>query len=297
MSFFSHSLRHAWLALPLALLLALSACSASGSASGGTSTSSGTTTGSGGSTTTGSTTTGSSTTTTASGSTTTTASGFQVTSVSATLDASSFNCANSVQTFTFTATINVAPNTGGTVTYNWVRSDGATHAPYIVTVPSGSTSVTVSTTWTVGSGIPNGTYWEQVQTTAPNSVSSNQPVFAMHCHLQVIGATASASPTSYNCANSSQFISFNGTITFAPGNNGGTLTYTWGRSDGATQTTPYSLTIPPGTTSYTLPVYPATDGEYWDIGKAAGNGTYWEKIQISAPNSFTSNQASFTISC
>ncbi len=222
---------------------------------------------------------------------------FQVTSVSAAVDAGSYTCANGGQTFTFTATINVAPNTGGTVTYDWLRSDGATHAPYTVSVPSGSSSVTVSTTWTVGYGIPNGTYWEQVQTTAPNSITSNQATFMMRCHLQVIAASASASPTSYDCANASQFISFNGTITFAPGNNGGTLSYTWGRSDGAVQTTPYTASIPPGTTTYTLPVYPATNGEYWDIGKAAGNGTYWEKIQIAAPNSFTSNQASFTINC
>ncbi len=223
--------------------------------------------------------------------------GFQVTHVSASVDASHFACSNSEQVFTFTATITVSPNSGGVVTYNWVRSDGATHAPYTVTVPAGSTSVSVSTTWTVGAGIPNGNYWEQVQTTSPNSVSSNQATFAMACHLQVIGAMASASPTSYNCANVSQFISFIGTITFAPGNNGGTLTYTWSRSDGATQTVPYTASIPAGTTSYTLPVYPAVNGEYWDIGKAAGNGTYWEKIQITVPNSFTSNQASFTISC
>jgi len=97
-----------------------------------------------------------------------------VASLSASVSPSS-SCGTTT-TFTFTATI-PGNGTGGMVTYHWLRSDGATSGSVSVTLAPGATSATVKTTWTLGSTVPRGTYWEQLVITAPNQLTSNQATF------------------------------------------------------------------------------------------------------------------------
>jgi hypothetical protein len=105
---------------------------------------------------------------------------FRVTSINATVSPTAYNCSQSPNTFNFSATINVSPNSsGGNITYTWLRSDGATMSPITIAVPAGQTTVTV--TWTLWVGAPNGSYWEQVSVTAPNSITSNKATFTKSC--------------------------------------------------------------------------------------------------------------------
>jgi serine/threonine protein kinase len=111
---------------------------------------------------------------------------FKVTGINATVSPGNWNysCSNTSasQVFTFNATIFLNGGTsGGTVTYHWIRSDGATSGSTSVNVSASTTSITVSTTWMLFSGVPNGSYWEQVIVTSPNSISSNKPTFTVSC--------------------------------------------------------------------------------------------------------------------
>jgi hypothetical protein len=83
-------------------------------------------------------------------------------------------------TFAFTGTVNVAPSPGGTITYHWVRSDGATGPVQTLTVPAGASSVPVNDgeSWTT---TKCNSQWEQMIITAPNSVLSNQATFTLTC--------------------------------------------------------------------------------------------------------------------
>jgi serine/threonine protein kinase len=109
---------------------------------------------------------------------------FKVTGINATVSPGSWNtpCGAS-QTFTFNATINVnaGPN-NRSVTYYWTRSDGASSPPVTVNVPASSTSIAATTDmWNLFLGVPNGTYWEEVVVTAPNTITSNKATFTINC--------------------------------------------------------------------------------------------------------------------
>src|SRR5579859_640983 len=58
-----------------------------------------------------------------------------VTGASASVDVGSYPCGAGSQTFTFTGTISVSPSPGGSVTYTWLRSDGASGSSQTTTVP------------------------------------------------------------------------------------------------------------------------------------------------------------------
>ena len=102
-------------------------------------------------------------------------------SIATSVRPTSYNCTLSSQTFTFTAVINVSPSPASTITYKWLRSDGASGSNVVVSVPAGASSVTVTTTWTLGSAAPNGTYGEKVSVSSPNSVTSSQANFTKSC--------------------------------------------------------------------------------------------------------------------
>ena len=107
---------------------------------------------------------------------------FSVTSINATVSPTAYNCSQSPNTFNFSATINVSPGSdGGNITYTWLRSDGATMSPITVAVPAGQTTVTVTDTWTLWVGAPDGSYWEPVSVPAPNSLPSHQAIFTKSC--------------------------------------------------------------------------------------------------------------------
>jgi hypothetical protein len=85
-------------------------------------------------------------------------------------------------TVTFNGSITM--NGPGTVTYRFVRSDGATSAPYSVSFAKPGTSP-VSTTWTLGEAtvLPNYEGWVAIQVLTPNAVESAHAdaTFRMAC--------------------------------------------------------------------------------------------------------------------
>jgi len=220
---------------------------------------------------------------------------FSVTGINVFADPSDFHgtCTNPM-IFTFKATIKVPAGTsGGTVKYHWLRSDGATAPTETVTFNPGVTTRTVTTTWQLGAVWGNGsTFWEALQVTAPNSVTSTHANFSFVCQLSqftVTGINAWVSPTTYPCGQSVMTFNFSATITLSPNSKGGNITYTWVRSDGGTMA-PITISVPAGQTKVTV-------FNTWTLGKGAPLGSYWEQVVVTAPNSITSNKATFTKPC
>jgi len=220
---------------------------------------------------------------------------FSVTGVSASASPSNYHgICNSTMTFTFSATIRVPAGTsGGTVTYYWFRSDGATGPTQTAGFSPGATTRTVTTTWQLGSVWGNGsTFWEAMRVTAPNSVASSHATFSFVCQSSsptVTSISTAVSPGSYDCSQSQVTFNFSGTIYLSANPGGVNITYTWTRSDGATMS-PITTAVPAGQTTVTV-----TDT--WTLGLGAPPGSYWEQVNVTGPNSITSNKATFTKSC
>lgn len=217
---------------------------------------------------------------------------FQVTGVTASVTPNSYTggCASTL-TFTFKAVITIPSGTsGGTVQYRWQRSDNASSTPQPVTFHGSTKTRTVTTTWTLGSVYGNGTtFWEALQVTSPNSMTSNHATFSFHCIPpgNVVAISASVTPTSYTCGATTVTFHFSATITIEGNSSDTTITYIWTFSDGGT-VKPVSVVIPAGSTSTTI-------STTWTVGQV--NGTSWSQVDVSSPNAFSSNKASFTISC
>ena len=217
---------------------------------------------------------------------------FSVTSINVSVNPANFNgTCTATMLFTFTAVINVpAGSPGGTVSYTWLRSDGATAPTESASFNPGATTQTVTTTWQLGAVWGNGsTFWEALKVTAPNSITSAHDTFSFVCQFAVTGINASVSPTTYDCSQSQVTFNFSATITIAPGPNGGNITYTWARSDGATMS-PVTITVPASQST-------ATVTTTWTLGLGAPPGSYWEQVVVTSPNNISSNQATFTKSC
>jgi len=217
---------------------------------------------------------------------------FSVAGINVSANPSTFHgtCTNPM-IFTFTATIKVPAGTaGGMVTYHWLRSDGATAPAETVTFNPGVTTRTVTITWQLGAAWGNGsTFWEALQVTAPNSVTSTHANFSFVCQFTVTSINASVLPGAHFCGQPVWTFNFSATITLSPGPNGGNITYTWERSDGGA-TAPITISVPAGQTTVTV-----TDS--WALGGGAPVGSYWEQVVVTGPNSITSNKATFTKFC
>jgi hypothetical protein len=81
------------------------------------------------------------------------------------------NCIGEAPTFTGTILTNGQP---GQVTYEWQRSDGTTSQPESISIPQGTSTVSVRTKW--GPSKPGG-YWAELVVTAPQSTASNKAPF------------------------------------------------------------------------------------------------------------------------
>src|SRR6266487_513394 len=197
-------------------------------------------------------------------------------------------------TFTFKATINAPAGTsGGTVTYTWLRSDESSGPTETISFPPGTTTQTVTTTWKLGSRWGNGmTFWEALQVSAPNSLTSAHANFSFVCQSPaptVTSISASVSPQSYDCNQSQVTFNFNSTIYLSANPTGVNITYVWRRSDGASMS-PITNFVPAGPTTVKVT-------NTWTLSIGVHNGSYWERVDVSAPNSVSSNQAAFTVSC
>lgn len=108
----------------------------------------------------------------------------RLSSASAVVSPVSYTCSATQVTFTFTATVHISGGPGSAkFGYRWARSDGATSSSSVYIAAEDQTSVTFSNTWTLYSGVPNGTYWEQLVVTSADigSVTSNRANFTINC--------------------------------------------------------------------------------------------------------------------
>ena len=190
----------------------------------------------------------------------------------------------------FTATVFIyapAHNTGGTVTYTWLRNDTSTIPLSTVTFPPGTTSEEITTIWSLLPSQGNGgAYSVAFQTRAPQVFTTPTITYHFSCQRLVQSINASVSP-GQGCHSVSQNFLFSAVVTVSPGANGVQLTYDWKRSDGSNGATT-TVTIPQSAATITLP-------DIWKLPAPSTLGTYWEELSVTAPNGVVSNQASFTI--
>lgn len=196
-------------------------------------------------------------------------------------------CAASVP-ISFSAAINVIPGgPGGVVTYHWARSDGTSTAAATLSFAPGEASHTATSTWTLpASAGTSAARWTTLVVTAPAPLTSPQANFTLTCSPHVTSASASVSPTVYNCGN--ETMVFTGVIHLSP-TGGGSMTYHWVQDD-ATVIGPKTVRIAPGTTTLTV-----------TTGRAqlphTGYSVYWDKLVVTSPNTVTSNESSYTLTC
>jgi hypothetical protein len=83
-------------------------------------------------------------------------------------------------TFSFTGKIKV--NSGGTVKYRWIRSDGGRGRTETMIFRMAGTQ-TISSTWTLGgAGKEYKNYWKAIEIIEPNPVISNKATFSLYCN-------------------------------------------------------------------------------------------------------------------
>jgi hypothetical protein len=88
-------------------------------------------------------------------------------------------CATPSSTVTITATI-TTNSTGGTITYTWLRDSDTTGMDGgQVVVPQGQTSISVQDSWTLPADISTQSHSEQLEISAPNSITSNPANFVV----------------------------------------------------------------------------------------------------------------------
>ncbi len=117
----------------------------------------------------------------------------------------------------------------------------------------------------------------------PQGSGSTQPI------PTVTGIDLSVSPNSYDCSKKEMPFTFNGVIYLGSNPSGTNVTYVLARSDGATMS-PVTVPVPAGQTS--IPIK-----DTWTLYQGTQDGTYWERVDVSAPNNFSSKQANFTVDC
>jgi len=186
---------------------------------------------------------------------------------------------------TFSGRISV--NGSGTVSYKFLRNDGAS-APIQTLTFDGPGSQDISTTWDIGGAGFNYSGWEQIQILDPQTMTSNQATFNIQCEspavLQVTDTSLQADPVNYVGPCPAR-ITFSGTISVS---GSGTVSYKFLRSDGAIAPTQTLTFNGPGSQNVSTT---------WDLGGAGMTYSGWEQIQILDPQSLTSNQAIFSIEC
>jgi hypothetical protein len=86
-------------------------------------------------------------------------------------------------TITFSGSISVTGQGGTTVSYKFIRSDGAIAPIQTITFDSPG-SQNVSVTWTLGGPeLPSYSGWEAIQIIAPQQLESNQATFSIQCEI------------------------------------------------------------------------------------------------------------------
>lgn len=128
--------------------------------------------------------------------------------------------------------------------------------------------------------IDNTTSIQKQTTSTPTPTETPTPTQMV---FSVTGASAAVDPQSFNGECPKRF-NFTGTITV---NAAGSVTYHWARSDG-TSTPNKVLNFAEAGTN-------AVDPIFWELGASGENR--WREIVVTAPNSTSSNRATFTLTC
>ncbi len=230
---------------------------------------------------------------------------FNVTNVTAFVSPLSSNTCPT--NFTFNGTITT--NGAGSVTYQWVRSDGVLLPPVVLPFASAGTQNVAPLIWTANA---NMTAWAQLQVLSPNNIASAPATFTLSCGASpsptftptstgtptltptpsqtvpsflVTNVTSSVSPTSSTTC--PQVFTFNGDITVM---GTGNVTYQWERSDGSFSPVKVLTFLVPGTQS--------AAPEPWTIsGPPPFNFSGWGQLHVLTPNIKSSPQANFTLTC
>ena len=175
-----------------------------------------------------------------------------------------------------------------TVTYTWLRSDGATAPENTITFDTAGTK-TVTTSWTLGeSGNSYEGYWQQLKIIGPKELLSNKAEFDLYCDEEVINISVTATIVGENefTGECPKKFDFEAEITVdAPT----TVSYTWLRSDGATAPEETLEFESAGTKTVTTS---------WTLG---GSGSsyegFWQQLKVLAPTEVLSNKAEFDLFC
>jgi serine/threonine protein kinase len=220
-----------------------------------------------------------------------TASTLSVTSVTASVDHSSYHgtCSTPLP-LTFTGTIRVASgSSGGTVSYNWLRSDNSKGPVQTVTFSPQDVTKTVTTTWQGPTSTGSQTLWEALEIISPNAMTSQHANAQFVCDppapvLTVTGVTATSTGRSgAGCSPPTFYMS--ATITLAANSPAGVVTYTWVRSDGS-KNGPLTVSVAAGQQQVVV-------NDSW-TAPGIGPLSYWARVDVSSPNAISSNQVSFT---
>ena len=188
--------------------------------------------------------------------------------------------------FDFEAEIDVDGPT--TITYTWLRSDGAT-APENTIIFEEAGTKKVTTSWTLGeNGESYEGYWQQLKIISPEEILSNKAEFDLHCEEDTVTITATTAVVGENsftgpCPKKFDFE------TEIDADGPTTITYTWLRSDGATAPENTIIFEEAGTKKVTTS---------WTLG---GSGEsyegYWQQLKIISPEEIFSSKAEFNLYC
>ena len=86
-------------------------------------------------------------------------------------------CTSDPATLTFQATVHFTiPHTEGTLSYRWIRSDGASGTVRTMHIAADRATQTFSETWTLGALGSNQNLWERLIVSTPATVYSNKAV-------------------------------------------------------------------------------------------------------------------------
>ena len=129
---------------------------------------------------------------------------------------------NCPKKFVFSGTITV--DKPGTVTYEFIRSDGAKDTqPKTLTFTAAGTKNVADDTWTLGgASLPTATGWEAIKVTAPNAFESNHANFKLACDPPLNSVKAAHGNTDWHIDTANEFLfgtNMSGTSTaanFAP---------------------------------------------------------------------------------
>jgi hypothetical protein len=210
---------------------------------------------------------------------------FAISGANAVSPASFSGLCSSTKSFSINGSIFAPGGTpGGNVTYRWARSDGSFSSPQTIPFAAGQTSRDVADSWTLQAAQGTGAqYTDQIQVSAPNIWFSTRAQFTFGCRFVAQSATASMPTPSCNDTQ----VDATGVITFSP-SPGGAVTYYWVR-DGISQPT-QTFTLRPGATS-------ATVTDVWTFPPFPPFGNNSDVVNVTAPNTVTSNPATFFYPC